>query len=84
VVKTEINIKNYKDMKLNVCGALLKWGVPPNHPQIIHFSGIFHYKPSIWVITIYGNPHMGRGPKIGYLPKTLMLEIACASVGLQV
>ena len=84
VVKTEINIKNYKDMKLNVCGAFLKWGVPPNHPQIIHFSGIFHYKPSIWVITIYGNPHMGRGPKIGYLPKTLMLEIACASVGLQV
>ena len=57
VVKTEINIKNYKDMKLNVCGAFLKWGVPPNHPQIIHFSGIFHYKPSI-----LGYHHLWKPP----------------------
>ena len=27
-------------------------------PQIIHFNRVFHYKPSIWGTTIFGNPHM--------------------------
>ena len=28
------------------------------YPQIIHFNGIFYYKPSIWGYPICGNPHM--------------------------
>ena len=30
--------------KNDVYGGFLKWG----YPQIIHFSGIFPYKPTIW------------------------------------
>ena len=35
-------------------GCFLKGG----NPQIIHFNGIFHYKPSIW-----GYPHLWKPPK---------------------
>ena len=36
-------------------GGFLKEG----YPQIIHFNGIFPYKPSsYWDTPIYGNPHM--------------------------
>jgi hypothetical protein len=39
-------------------GGFLKLG----YPQIIHFSRIFHYKPSSnWGTSIYGNPHMDLG-----------------------
>ena len=31
------------------------------HPRIIYFHGIFHYKPSIWGSSIYGNLHLVRG-----------------------
>jgi hypothetical protein len=66
VVKTEINIKNYKDMKLNVCGGFLKWGVPPNHPCFFLF---FHYKPcSYWTkITESGShPMWDWSPSHGF------------------
>ena len=36
------------------CGCFLKWW----YPQIIHFYRVFHYKPSIWGTTIFGNPHV--------------------------
>ena len=35
---------------LNENEGFHKWG----YTQIIHFNGMFHYKPSIWAI--YGNP----------------------------
>ena len=39
--------------------GFLKWG----YPQIIHFNGIFHYKPaSYWGIPINGNHHMEDSP----------------------
>ena len=34
-------------------GGFLKWG----YPQIIHFNGMFHYKP-----TILGYPHLWKSP----------------------
>ena len=36
------------------------WGFPEIEvpPVIIHFNGIFPYKPSIWGYPIYGNPHL--------------------------
>ena len=36
-------------------GGFLKWG----YPEIIHFNGIFHYKPSILGYLHVWNPHMG-------------------------
>ena len=35
-------------------GGFHKWG----YPQIIHFDGIFPYKPTILGYPIYGNPHV--------------------------
>ena len=35
-------------------GGFLKWV----YPQIIHLSGILHYKPSHWGCPIYGNLHI--------------------------
>ena len=46
-LKTDDQMKN---------GGFLKWG----DPQIIHFHGKFHYKPSI-----LGHPHF-RKPQIGW------------------
>ena len=41
-------------MFIHLHGGFLKWGYP-GYPQIIHFSRIFHYKPSIWI-------HLGVTP----------------------
>ena len=40
--------------KISTYGCFLKWW----YLQIIHFNRVFHYKPSIWGTTIFGNPHM--------------------------
>ena len=60
-------------MDLNIDGSLLcksfLWGTPHpmysmvvsqnrGSPSIIHFSGIFFYKPSILGIPIYGTPYL--------------------------
>ena len=37
-------------------GGFLKKRVPLNHPILVYFSGIFHYKPSILGTSIYGPP----------------------------
>ena len=34
------------------------------YPQIIHFSRVFHYKPSILGIPILGNTHVDLDPKL--------------------
>ena len=39
-------------------GGFLKWG----YPRIIHFHGIFHYKPSIW-----GYPHLWKPPYVSFV-----------------
>ena len=38
----------------NIYGGFLTWG----YPQIIHFNGIFHYKPTILDNPHYGTPHL--------------------------
>ena len=39
---------------MEVWWALLNWG----YPQLIHFSRVFHSKPSIWGYPLPGNPRM--------------------------
>ena len=46
------------------------------YPQIIHFNRDFHYKPSIWGTTIFGNTHMNINTAVfsrstGYPPTLL-------------
>ena len=40
----------------------------PRISRIIHFNGIFHYKPSIWEYLIYGTPYFALIGKASSLP----------------
>ena len=53
----DTKVTKAQQMTINIMNDV---GVSENfgYPQIIHFNRVFHYKPSIWGTTIFGNTYI--------------------------